>query len=494
VTALDLSFRLLDEVSASTLVRASSHLTILDHFRVPYDVDSKLGGGELEQLRPACDGPALLWLRDQDGPVVASTVLGPDHDTLIPLFTSVLPDELAEPLLLRRGGTWRRARELVASDGAVLGSIWREADGSVFLPFDPNQVVESFWSERYLDTMASWRARRLRRALMLAYYRIRPLLSRRAQIRLRRRFVRVQTRSRFPRWPVETCLHDFFELMFAILTGITGTPVPYIAPWPDGHSWALVLTHDVEQAEGLAAVGPVAELERAHGLRSSFNLVPRRYPIDPKDVSALTDAGFEVGVHGVYHDGRDLESASTWQQRLPIAHDAGHQWDASGFRSAALHRDWEWMQSLRFDYDSSWPDTDPFEPQNGGCCTWLPFFIGRLVELPVTLPQDHTLFVIFRRQDETTWVEKTQFLRHQGGLAMIDTHPDYLIDHRIFSAYARFLDRFADDPTAWRALPREVSAWWRRRAASRLEYDGSSWHIVGPAADEGRVVFEERTW
>ena len=30
-----------------------------------------------------------------------------------------------------------------------------------------------------------------------------------------------------------------------------------IAPWPNGHTWALVLTHDVEHAEGLAAIGPV---------------------------------------------------------------------------------------------------------------------------------------------------------------------------------------------------------------------------------------------
>ena len=63
--------------------------------------------------------------------------------------------------------------------------------------------------------------------------------------------------------------------MFAILAGITGEPVPCIAPWPDGHTWALVLTHDVEQAEGFAAVGPVVDLERAHGLRSSWNLVPQ---------------------------------------------------------------------------------------------------------------------------------------------------------------------------------------------------------------------------
>ena len=77
---------------------------------------------------------------------------------------------------------------------------------------------------------------------------------------------------------------------------------------------------------------------------------------------------------------------------------------------------------------------------------------------------------------------------------MIDTHPDYLVDETIFAAYAAFLERFSCDPTAWKALPREVSAWWRRRAASWVEFDGDEWHVAGPAAGEARVELEWREW
>jgi hypothetical protein len=56
-------------------------------------------------------------------------------------------------------------------------------------------------------------------------------------------------------------------------------------------------------------------------------------------------------------------------------------------------------------------------------------------------------------------------------------------------SYARFLDAVADDETVWSALPRDVSSWWRRRAASRLERIDGRWEIVGPAAGEGRVAF-----
>lgn len=494
MTVFDATFELLDDALARGLFSSSSQLTLLDHFRVPYEIDPDLGGGGLEELRPTQGGPALLWRREPDGPVAATTLLGADRSTQIPLFARLLSDDTIAPLLKRHGGTWERARRLVSADGLPVASIWRDGEGSVFLPFDPNEVVESFWTEQYLSTASTRAMLSLRRRLMVGYYRTRPFLPRPLQIWLRRRFARLQARSCFPRWPAETALHDFFELMFAILTGIGGEPIPMIAPWPNGHTWALVLTHDVEHADGLAAVGPVIALERAHGLRSSWNIVPNRYEIDPRRVDEILDAGCEIGVHGIYHDGRDLESWATWEQRLPEAYEAAKRWDAVGFRSAALHRRSDMMRSLAFDYDSSSPDTDPFEPQNGGCCTWLPFFNGEIVELPLTLRQDHTLFVILGERDEAAWVEKAHFLRSRGGMAMIDTHPDYLIDERILSAYARFLERFADDPTAWHALPREINFWWRRRAESWLEHDGSAWRVVGPGADEGRVAFEAGTW
>lgn len=494
MTVVDATFELRDEAPARGIFRASSRLTVLDHFRVPYELDLEPGDGGFEQIRPVEGGPALLWKGSLDGRVVAASVLGADRVTPVPLCTRVLSDIMIEPLLRAYGGVWERARTLASPDGAPVASIWRAQDGSVFLPFDPNEVVESFWTERYLCTVAGRGRLRLRRGLMMAYYRARPLLPRPLQIWLRRRFASLQARSAFPRWPVETCLHDFFELMFAVLSGISGAPIPWIAPWPNGYSWALVLTHDVEQAEGLAAIGPVVELERAHGLRSSWNLVPGRYEIDPCRVSDLLEDGFEVGVHGMCHDGRDLESWSTWQQRLPLAYAAADRWNAVGFRSAALHRRADWMRFLDFDYDSSWPDTDPFEPQNGGCCTWLPFFNGQLVELPLTVGQDHTPFVILGHRDESGWVAKTEFLRAREGMAMIDTHPDYLIDETIFRAYSRFLDRFSADVTAWTALPREVSAWWRRRDASSIEFDGEKWRVVGPAEGEARIAFARGCW
>jgi len=130
----------------------------------------------------------------------------------------------------------------------------------------------------------------------------------------------------------------------------------------------------------------------------------------------------------------------------------------------------------------------PAGEQPGGCCTWLPYFNEDLVELPITLAQDYTLFTILRHEDERLWIEKAHFLREHGGMALLITHPDYMLERRPRAAYARFLDAFREDRTVWQALPREVSAWWRRRAASHLERSGQGWKIVGPAAEDGRIV------
>jgi hypothetical protein len=109
-----------------------------------------------------------------------------------------------------------------------------------------------------------------------------------------------------------------------------------------------------------------------------------------------------------------------------------------------------------------------------------------MVELPLTMAQDHTLFEILRHRDETAWLHKTEYLRSRGGMVLLDTHPDYLADDRVFAAYQRYLERFVND-CAWRALPCEVSSWWRRRAESVLKRSDSGWVVLGPAAPDASI-------
>jgi hypothetical protein len=327
-----------------------------------------------------------------------------------------------------------------------------------------------------------------RKAVTALYYRLRPVLPRPVQIAARQVFSHLQARSRFPRWPIESSLHDFYAWLLDVVAERAQVPVPFIAPWPEGYSWALVLTHDVETQQGVENMPPVRELETSYGYRSAWNFVPKRYEVPGSLLEELVSSGSEVGVHGLYHDGRDLVP-SQLDRRRPVIREYADRWHAQGFRSPATLRDSAVMPTLGFDYDSSYPDTDPYEPQPGGCCTWLPFLNDGMVELPITMPQDHTLFVILESADGQVWFEKADFLRSQGGLALLDTHPDYLLEGDRLDAYRSLLERYHRDETAWRALPADVAAWWRRRSESSLELDQGTWRITGPAAGEGAVSF-----
>jgi hypothetical protein len=147
------------------------------------------------------------------------------------------------------------------------------------------------------------------------------------------------------------------------------------------------------------------------------------------------------------------------------------------------------MPRLGFEYDSSYSDTDPYEPQPGGCCSYLPYFNGNMVELPMTLPQDHTIFAILQNRDADVWVRKAQHLRSRHAMVLALTHPDYAHDHRVAEGYRLLLQTFHDDPTVWHALPREVAAWWRQRADSDIRRAGDGWRIEGPASAHGRIRF-----
>lgn len=476
--------------SSTELFEASRRLLSLEHFRIPYRVSDLPSTSEVESLGTQDGDARLLWPKPPYAfarAVAASLTLTPGPR--IPIFGRLVGDPVARALLARHGGRWVPEAAVLGTDGERLASVWRADDGSIFLPFDPDELHLNYLTEQYREILVASAARAWRRLAMLGYYRARNLMPRPVQIWLRRRYARLQARTPFPRWPVEPGFHDLLEFLLSLLQSMSPEPVPWIAPWPKGYSWAFVLTHDVETAAGLHALGPVLELERSLGLRSSLNFVPRRYEVSSEQVGELVSDGSEIGVHGLYHDGRDLESRSILAERLPGIRAAAERWNAAGFRSPATHRDWELMPTLGFDYDSSYPDTDPFEPQGGGCCTWLPFFNRELIELPLTMPQDHTMFVILGKPDERIWVEKAELLRARGGMALFDTHPDYLTDEKILGAYRRVLERFADDPGVWRALPREVAAWWRRRAKSRLVRVANRWTVVGSAAGEAHVEF-----
>jgi len=237
----------------------SEPLLLFDYFRVPAvepETQRSVGGlasqasdvSMLGSVRPTSDDSrALFWVPASSE--ANGHVSGAFKADSIPIFGGLLPDAAAKEKLASIGGTWHRSRPIYDLQGTWIASIWASTDG-IFLPFDPNEVIERFWSESYAEFVGSGLTKAIRSSARRSYYRLRSGIPAGARILVRRWFSRVQSRTSFPRWPIETALHDFYALLFDLLADVAGEPIPTIAPWPQGYEWALVLTHDVETVAG----------------------------------------------------------------------------------------------------------------------------------------------------------------------------------------------------------------------------------------------------
>jgi hypothetical protein len=241
----------------------------------------------------------------------------------------------------------------------------------------------------------------------------------------------------------------------------------------------------------------VLEVERRHGFVSSWNFVAESYPISDSDLDLVRSAGCEIGLHGITHDGALFRDRASFEASLPKLHHYLEAWQAVGIRSPSTLRNADWMHELPVLYDSSFPDTDPFQPQPGGCCWIFPFMFGDVVELPITLDQDFTLFVLLRERTIDRWRRKSEWIIDQGGLINVIVHPDYMDADRL-ALYDEFLAFIAEKPGGWQALPRAVASWWRARAAlcsTSVEANGEpaqTGAALAWASTEGeRIVYQD---
>lgn len=252
--------------------------------------------------------------------------------------------------------------------------------------------------------------------------------------------------------------------------------------WPDGKKFALVLTHDVENAKGHDNCKKLAEVDESFGFRSSFNFVAKDYPVSVELRQYLTERGFEVGIHGLHHDKNPFRSKAVFQKQAEEINKLLKEWDAVGFRCPSMYHNLEMLHELDIEYDASTFDTDPFEPQPDGMGTIFPFIVTgknqqrRYVELPYTLPQDFLLYVLMREKNIKIWKNKLDWIAAKGGMALFITHPNYMnFDENLtyeefpVSYYAEFLEYIKSkyEGQYWHALPLEISRFWSKNVESQ---------------------------
>ena len=231
--------------------------------------------------------------------------------------------------------------------------------------------------------------------------------------------------------------------------------------YPQGCGTAIVLTHDVESQQGYDYIPKVIELERSFGFRSSWNLVAHKYELRPDIIDHIRASGHEIGIHGYNHDGTLYYSKARFLKRAQYINAALGKYGAVGFRSPQVHRNLAWLQNLNILYDASCFDYDPYQPFPGGTGSIWPFMAGKFVELPYTVPQDHSLFYALDARDISIWREKTRWLVANRGMVLTLTHPDYLMERGRLAYYEEYLAFLKAIPHAWHCLPREMAERYR---------------------------------
>ncbi len=297
------------------------------------------------------------------------------------------------------------------------------------------------------------------------YYQLKPFIPRALQILLRGALVRRRRRLYSHVWPIdERASHK---------------PKDW-AGWPDQKQYAYVLMHDVDTELGQSKCRQLMQLEEEIGFRSLFSFVPELYKVSPELRQDLVGRGFEVGVHGLKHDGKLFVAREQFQQRASSINKYLAEWNAVGFVSPSMHRNLAWMHELNIEYDASTFDTDPFEPEPDGVATIFPFSVhgdnGQrgYIELPYTMPQDFTLFLLMKEHNTDIWKRKLDWIVDNGGMALVITHPDYMsyktgngqIGQYPVELYAELLKHVKSKYTNkyWNPLPRELARFWKNRS------------------------------
>ena len=368
--------------------------------------------------------------------------------------------------------------------------------GSVLLPFNLTDVVENLQRERYAAHFRD-NDRFVNALIRKLYYLLRPLLGVSIRKHLQRAHLRNWRQISFPQWPVDTTVDRLQRQMMAHLIDASGMDtIPFIWFWPDGFSSCAIITHDVESNYGRDFTGALMDIDAAFGFRSSFQVVPEdRYSVPKSYLDQIVGRGFEVNVHDLKHDGRLYAEHQEFLRRAAKINEYGRQFGARGFRSGILYRNADWYDAFDFLYDMSLPNVAHLDPQRGGCCTVMPYHIGKIVELPVTCTQDYTLFHMLNDYSIDLWKQQIALIREQHGLITILTHPDYLRETKPQETYKSLLQHLAeirDTDNMWTPLPLEVAQWWEQRSEMQLVQRNGQWNVEGPGHERARIAFASK--
>jgi len=327
-----------------------------------------------------------------------------------------------------------------------------------------------------------------------AYYAVRPFLPVAVRKHLQRASLKGWASKPFPTWPIDRSVDSVFDQLMALsIKKQEVEKIPFIWFWPEGKAGCAIMTHDIETQTGLDFCSALMDLNDSHGIKSSFQVIPEgRYRATERSLGEMRNRGFEVNVHDWNHDGYLFSSRTLFLSRAAKINEVAARYRAEGFRSGVLYRNTDWYGDLNFSYDMSVPNVGHLDPQPGGCCTVMPYFIGKILEIPLTTIQDYSLFHILKDFSIDVWKRQLGRILDGYGMASFNVHPDYIIEERARATYSQllaYLSDLASERNIWLSLPREVNHWWRDRSQMKLVEREGHLKIEGPGKDRARIAY-----
>jgi hypothetical protein len=371
----------------------------------------------------------------------------------------------------------------------------RSGPNGINLPFDLAETVNALRREKYVKNgNGAGRSSLLQRSVRAAYYAVRPAMPVPVRKHLQRYSLRGWDKQEFPRWPVETSVESAFETAMLLTLKKRGLKeVPFIWFWPDGAQACALMTHDVEAPAGRDFCDQLMDIDDSYGIKASFQVVPEsRYEVSPAYLEGIRRRGFEVNVHDFNHDGNLYRDYEEFRRRAARIEEYRKIFGARGFRAGVLYRNIDWFDLLHFEYEMSVPNVAHLDPQHGGCCTTFPYFIGDLLEIPVTMTQDYSLFNILRHYTLDLWESQMEAIRRKHGVMSCIVHPDYICNEPEQKVYRSLLARLAElrkTAGVWTPLPGELNQWWRQRSRMKLVRYGGAWEIEGEGKVRARMAY-----
>ncbi|MGB8770692.1 MAG: hypothetical protein WCC92_13825 [Candidatus Korobacteraceae bacterium] len=370
----------------------------------------------------------------------------------------------------------------------------RSQGSTVLLPFNPTEVIDNLRFERFAKHNSWSELGSGTRLLRDLYYFARPWMSIGIRKHIQRAYLRGWQNAAFPRWPVDTTVEQISDqLLLSSMRTRHVDRVPFIWFWPDGARSCVVMTHDVEAQPGYNFCRELMAIDDSFGVKASFQVVPEgSYKVADAFLQEIRGRGFEVNIQDLNHDGRLFCNRQEFLRRAAKINEYGQMYHAKGFRAAVLYRNLNWYHALDFSYDMSVPNVAHLDPQHGGCCTVMPYFVGDILEIPLTTTQDYMLFYLLRNYSLDLWKAQTEAILKKNGLINFLVHPDYVTEKRARGVYLDllcFLRNLGSQERLWFALPGEVDQWWRDRSKMRVVNHAGQWRVEGPGAEHAVLAF-----